>query len=177
MQLEDDERWYTWNEITGSDTFSTHDPDGDTLYGSDITVHSDFRGRAIAGPLYKARKKLLKTYNLKRMVAYGRIPGYQDHAGEMTPEECVSAVQRGKLKDSALTAHLKADYEPKRILFNYGQAGIYTPSDFSFPLEAKLAEAEPNIETVVISEIDLGSLNQQRHVGSVRPLQDLRTDL
>ncbi|HXV59680.1 MAG TPA: bifunctional GNAT family N-acetyltransferase/carbon-nitrogen hydrolase family protein [Vicinamibacteria bacterium] len=436
VQLEDDENWYTWNEITGSGTFSTHDPDGDTLYGSDIAVHPDFRGIGIAGQLYKARKKLLKTYNLKRMVAYGRIPGYQDYAGEMTPEEYVSAVQRGELKDSALSAHLKAGYEPKRILFdymsdrsslnyctviempnpdfrperrriatvpikrplrrirvcasqylmrriqswdefektvdffvdtadsyhshflvlpelftaqlfsilppgfddrqairelagmasqyrellssrardrnlyiiggshpiiredkvynvahvftpggqihtqdklhitrserqvwdvqpgkglklfdtprgrfavlvcydiefpelsrllagmgvevifvpfstdekksyfrvrycaqsravenyiyvvlsgnvgtlpavrpyliNYGQAGIYTPSDFSFPLEAKLAEAEPNIETVVISEIDLGSLNQQRHVGSVRPLQDRRTDL
>jgi hypothetical protein len=62
-------------------------------------------------------------------------------------------------------------------LINYGQAAVFTPSDFSFPLEAKLGEAEPNIETVVITDIDLGSLGQQRAVGSVRPLHDRRIDL
>jgi predicted amidohydrolase len=65
----------------------------------------------------------------------------------------------------------------RAYLLNYGQAAILTPSDFPFPLEAKLGEAEPNAETVVISDIDLTSLVQQRHVGSVRPLHDRRIDM
>ncbi len=50
---------------------------------------------------------------------------------------------------------------------NYGQAAVLTPSDFAFPLNAILAEAEPNTETVVISDLDLADLSQQRDMGSV----------
>ena len=38
----DDSQWYNYAEITGSGTFSTHNPSGDTLYGADIAVHPDF---------------------------------------------------------------------------------------------------------------------------------------
>ena len=31
VQLDDDAHWYTYEEITGGGTFSTHDPSGDTL--------------------------------------------------------------------------------------------------------------------------------------------------
>jgi hypothetical protein len=34
----DDEFWYDVDELTGAGTFSTHNPDGDTLYGADIAV-------------------------------------------------------------------------------------------------------------------------------------------
>ena len=33
VQLDDDNQLYTYNEITGSGSFSTHEPSGDTLYG------------------------------------------------------------------------------------------------------------------------------------------------
>ncbi len=39
------------------------------------------------------------------------------------------------------------------------------------------AEADPNVETVVIAELDLSNLAKQREVGSVRPLFDRRPDL
>ena len=48
VQLDDDEYGYTYQEITGSGTFSTHSYGGDTLYGADIAVHPDFRRRGIA---------------------------------------------------------------------------------------------------------------------------------
>ncbi len=119
VQLDDDTQWYTYNEITGSGTFSTHDPSGDTLYGADIAVHPDYRGRGVAAQLYVWRRKLLKRYNLRRMVAYGRLPGYQDYAGKITAQEYVDLVRRSELKDPALNAHLKAGYQVKRILFDY----------------------------------------------------------
>jgi hypothetical protein len=34
----------------------------------------------------------MKRYNLRRMVAYGRIPGYTEFAGKMTAEEYVQKV-------------------------------------------------------------------------------------
>lgn len=119
LQLDDDSPWYSYSEITGVGTFSTHNPSGDTLYGADIAVHPEYRGKGIAGKLYKERERLMKRLNLRRMVAGGRIPGYADHAGQMTPEEYVERVKRGELKDMALTAHLKAGYEVRGVHIDY----------------------------------------------------------
>ena len=114
VNLEED-FWYTVDEITGAGTFSTHNPSGDTLYGADIAVHPDYRRRGIATMLYERRKSLMKRHNLKRMIAYGRIPGYKDYAGKMTAEQYVDKVIRGEIKDSALNTHLKAGYRVKKV--------------------------------------------------------------
>ena len=111
----DDEFWYKVDEITGADTFSTHNPDGDTLYGADMAVHPDFRRKGVSVLLYKRRKSLLQKYNLKRMIAYGRIPGYTTYAGKMSADQYVKKVVNGELTDYALNAHLKAGYLVKKV--------------------------------------------------------------
>jgi predicted amidohydrolase len=65
----------------------------------------------------------------------------------------------------------------RSYLINYGQAAVYTPSDFAFPLEGTAALADPNAETVVIADLDLSALKMMREIGSVRPLYDRRPDL
>jgi predicted amidohydrolase len=65
----------------------------------------------------------------------------------------------------------------KNYLINYGQAAVFTPSDFAFPPSATAGEAEANVETVVITDLDLTSLVQQRELASVRHLYDRRADL
>jgi len=60
---------------------------------------------------------------------------------------------------------------------NYSQAAILAPSDFSFPEKGIEGMADPNVEAVVVSELALFALAQQRHVASVRPLHDRRSDL
>jgi len=114
----DDEDPYRYPELSGSGTFSPHTPAGDTLYGADIAVHPDYRGLAIAGELYKGRRSVLKKYNLRRMIAYGRIPGYPAYVDTLTPEEYVQQVIDGKIKDSALNAHLKAGYKVTKVVFD-----------------------------------------------------------
>ena len=119
VALDEDSPWYSYNEITGVGTFSTHNPHGDTLYGADIAVHPDYWGMSVAGKLYQGRKRIMKRYNLRCMVAGGRIPGYARHAGRISPEEYVEKVIRGELKDSALNAHLKAGYIVKGVHMDY----------------------------------------------------------
>ena len=114
----DDEDLYRYPELSGNGSFSPHTPSGDTLYGADIAVHPDYRGMAIAGELYKGRKSILKKYNLRRMIAYGRIPGYPAHMDKLTPEEYVQQVIDKKLKDSSLNAHLKAGYKVTKVVFD-----------------------------------------------------------
>ncbi len=119
VQLDDDSPWYSYDEITGGGTFTTHDPSGDTLYGTDIAVHPAYRGKGVAGRLYKARKQLLRRFNLRRMVAGGRIPGYEAVAGRYSPEEYVELVVSGELQDSSLNAHLKAGYKVRGVHMDY----------------------------------------------------------
>lgn len=117
--LDDSAAWYSFDEITGVGTFSTHDPSGDTLYGSDIAVVPTERGQGIANLLYRRRKLLLGRMNLRRMVAGGRIPGYAEVAHRLSPEEYVEAVAKGERKDSALSAHFKAGYKVRSVHYAY----------------------------------------------------------
>lgn len=111
----DDDYWYTVDEITGAGTFSVYNSAGDTLYGADIAVHPGYRRRGVATMLYERRKSLLKRFNLRRMIAYGRIPGYREHAGQMTADQYVQKVIDGELRDPALNTHLKAGYQVKKV--------------------------------------------------------------
>lgn len=58
------------------------------------------------------------------------------------------------------------------VFLNYGQACILTPSDFSFARDGVLAEGQPNLETMVIGELDLTSIRKSRENGTVLPLLD-----
>ena len=119
VHLGEESPWHSYSEITGNGTFSTHDPSGDTLYGADVAVHPDHRGKGLAGRIYEARKKILRRFNLRRMVAGGRIPGYKEHAGRMSAEEYVAKVTAGELSDPALNAHLKAGYRVQGVYHGY----------------------------------------------------------
>src|SRR5690606_27994556 len=60
---------------------------------------------------------------------------------------------------------------------NYAQSGIYTPSDFAFPPEAIAGECNPNLETVVIADLDLALLERTRKSGTVQNWKNRRNDL
>ena len=59
----------------------------------------------------------------------------------------------------------------------YSQSAVFSPSDFSFPHDAVIAEATPNTETMLVADLDLDLLKRLRRQGSVRNLQQRRKDL
>lgn len=59
----------------------------------------------------------------------------------------------------------------------YAQSGIFTPSDFVFSRDAIAAECTPNVETIVIHDLDLDLLRRQRMSGTTLNRQDRRRDL
>jgi predicted amidohydrolase/ribosomal protein S18 acetylase RimI-like enzyme len=59
----------------------------------------------------------------------------------------------------------------------YAQSAILTPSDFAFSRDAVGAECTPNIETVVVHDVDLAHLERFRRKGTVQNWRDRRSDL
>lgn len=58
------------------------------------------------------------------------------------------------------------------VSLNYGQAAIYTPSDFAFARDGILAEGIPNQETMVVAELNLATIVEGHESGTVLPLHD-----
>lgn len=59
----------------------------------------------------------------------------------------------------------------------FGQAAVFTPSDFAFPSNAVKGEATPNTEMTLIVNVDLNLLKELHHNGAVQTLKDRRKDL
>ena len=59
----------------------------------------------------------------------------------------------------------------------YAQSAVFSPSDFSFPHDAIMAETTPNTEMTLIVDLDLEKLTKLRNEGSVRNFLDRRRDL
>ncbi|MCH2548151.1 MAG: bifunctional GNAT family N-acetyltransferase/carbon-nitrogen hydrolase family protein [Alphaproteobacteria bacterium] len=111
---------HTWEEITGYGFASRHDPDGDYLYGMEVSVSKEFRGQRIGQRLYNARKTLCQEFDLKGIVFGGRIPGYgKKHKKVTSAEEYVSLVQEKKFRDPVLGFQLSNDFEVIGVLENY----------------------------------------------------------
>ncbi|MEN1968762.1 bifunctional GNAT family N-acetyltransferase/carbon-nitrogen hydrolase family protein [Lentibacillus sp. N15] len=60
---------------------------------------------------------------------------------------------------------------------NYAQSGIFMPIDYGSTDDGIIGEAAVNTETMVIGEVDLEAIRQNRLIGTVTPLKDRRDDL
>lgn len=110
---------HTYQMITGAYTFSTHDPNGDTLYGIEIFVSPEFRGLRLGRRLYEARKELCESLNLKSIIAGGRIPGYHEFADQLSPRQYIDKVKAKEIYDPTLTFQLSNDFHVRKVLKNY----------------------------------------------------------
>jgi predicted amidohydrolase/GNAT superfamily N-acetyltransferase len=110
---------HTYQQITGHYTFSTHNPKGDVLYGIEVFIDPNFRGRRLARRLYDARKALCEGLGLRAIVAGGRIPNYEKYAGELSPREYINKVKSREIYDPTLTFQLSNDFHVKKILRDY----------------------------------------------------------
>jgi len=60
---------------------------------------------------------------------------------------------------------------------HYGQASIITPSDFPFARDGIAAEGTPNLEQIVVADVNLDNLLKNRINGTTIPLYDKRHDV
>jgi len=110
---------HTWHDITAAGTFSTHTPDGFTLYGAEVFVDPALRGQRIGYNLYEGRRQLCRRLNLHRIIACGRLPGYGAVAHEMSVELYAKKVLWGDLTDPVLSFQLREGFRFCGIMSDY----------------------------------------------------------
>ncbi|MFV0438285.1 MAG: GNAT family N-acetyltransferase [Desulfopila sp.] len=113
---------HTYAQVTGNETYSTHDPEGDYLYGIEVIVDPDYQGMRLGRRLYDARKELAENLNLQGILLGGRIPGYHKHSDEMSPQQYVMAVKNREVYDSVLSFQMSNDFHVRNILKDYWAA-------------------------------------------------------
>lgn len=110
---------HTYLEMTANDTFDTHTPGGDTIYGLDVMVHPEYRGMRLARRMYDYRKELCEEKNLRGIVLGGRLPNYHKHHNELSAKEYIQKVKNKEIYDPVLTFQLSNDFHVKRLAKHY----------------------------------------------------------
>jgi predicted amidohydrolase/ribosomal protein S18 acetylase RimI-like enzyme len=110
---------HTYEEITGNGKFDTHNPEGDTLYGIDLFVHPEYRNMRLGRRLYDARKQLCENFNLRAIIAGGRIPGYRNYQDRLSPKQYIEEVKNKEIYDSVLSFQLANDFHVRKVLTRY----------------------------------------------------------
>jgi predicted amidohydrolase/ribosomal protein S18 acetylase RimI-like enzyme len=110
---------HTYQQVTGNFTFSTHNPQGDILYGIEIGVHPEYQGMKLGRRLYDARKEICEQLNLKAIVAGGRMPNYHKHMDKLSPKQYIEKVSYKEIYDPVLTFQLSNGFHVRKILTDY----------------------------------------------------------
>ncbi|MCW4126966.1 bifunctional GNAT family N-acetyltransferase/carbon-nitrogen hydrolase family protein [Prevotella copri] len=110
---------HTYAQVTGNETFNTHQPNGNILYGIEVFIHPDYRGLRLARRMYEYRKELCEKLNLKAIMFGGRIPNYHKYADKMRPKEYIEHVRNREIYDPVLTFQLSNDFHVRRVIRNY----------------------------------------------------------
>jgi len=111
--------WSDWREMSDDGNIRNHDPEGDTLYGIEIQVRPEFRGRRLSRRLYDARKDLCRRLNLSAMMIGGRIPGFAAVQHALTARQYVDEVVAKSRHDSVLTAQIANGFVLKQLIPDY----------------------------------------------------------
>lgn len=120
VKLNSDYETHTFGQATGNSMFTNHSPSiGDSLYGADVSVHPSFRRLGVASKLYRKRKELAISLNLRRIIAGGRLYNYCKYADKLSPEDYVKEILNKNLTDPVLSFQLRNGFKFIKILPNY----------------------------------------------------------
>jgi len=110
---------HTFADIIQGGWLTSHEPDGDWLYGADVGVSPAYRGRGIATALYAARQETVWRLGLKGQVTAGMISGYGAVKDRMPAAEYYQGVVEGRIKDPTLSMQLGVGFRPRALLASY----------------------------------------------------------
>lgn len=110
---------HTYEDIVDANDNVHNNKEGDALYGLDVVIAHTHRGIRLGRRLYDARKELCRQYNLRAILAGGRIPNYHQYQDKLSPAKYIHEVDQKRIYDPILTFQLSNDFQVKRLLKKY----------------------------------------------------------
>jgi 4-aminobutyrate aminotransferase / (S)-3-amino-2-methylpropionate transaminase / 5-aminovalerate transaminase len=110
---------HTFAEIIEGGWLTSHQPEGAWLYGADLSVRPEYRGRGLATALYAARQEVVWRLKLQGQVTAGMIPGYGPLKETMPAQQYYEDVLAGRIRDPTLSMQMNVGFEPRALLANY----------------------------------------------------------
>ena len=135
---------HTFDEIICGGFCTSHDSDGEWLYGIDMGTHPDYRGKGLARALYIARHETVKNLKLKGQYSVGMLSGYGEFVTTMTPEQYYKKLIDGELRDPTVSAQIKIGFEARGLVKDYlhdpvcGNCGV----TLILPANARIEDAD-----------------------------------
>lgn len=128
---------HQFKDIFDNGFLRTHQPSGNWLYGIDVGVLPQHRGKGIARALYRARQNSVYALSLAGQVTVGMLNGYHRFAATMSVATYYEQLLLKKLTDPTVSAQQKIGFEIKGLMSNYltdpacGNAGVLLVLDAS----------------------------------------------
>jgi len=119
LHFDFDDRRHTFADIIQGGWLTSHHPKGDWLYGADIGVHPEYRGRGLARALYAARQELVWTLGLKGQVTAGMMSGFGAVKHHMSAEVYYEGLVAGTINDPTLSMQRRVGFEFRALLKDY----------------------------------------------------------
>ena len=119
LHFDFDDRSHTFADIIQGGWLTSHDPEGDWLYGADIGVHPDYRRRGLAQALYAARQELVWVLALKGQVTAGMMSGFGAVKHQMSAEAYYDGLVAGTINDPTLSMQQRVGFEFRALLKDY----------------------------------------------------------
>jgi hypothetical protein len=109
----------SWAETTADGWCTTHDPNGDVLFGVDLTTASE-KPDGVAGSLLHAIARDIIRSDLRFGILGGRLPGYRKHSHLMTAAEySVARTRGGRYLDAQVRMYHRDGLEVLNVVPNY----------------------------------------------------------
>ena len=112
-------RPHTFYAISGGGRMTNHRPAGEWLYGLDMGIHPDYRGRGLSRLLYRARQQLVQRLGLRGQLTVGMINGYGAAGAGLSGEEYYRQWLAGERQDPTLTPQQKIGFRPVALIPDY----------------------------------------------------------
>lgn len=110
---------HTFAEVIEGGWLTSHNPQGEWLYGADIGTHPDFRGRGIARGLYAARQDTVQRLGLRGQVTVGMLRGYSVLTEPMALEAYYERVASGEHVDPTVSMQMHVGFEARGLIRDY----------------------------------------------------------
>ena len=127
LALED----HTFLDISEGLWMTSHEPEGAWLYGMDVGVHPNYRGRGLAREIYRARQETCRNLGLKGQITVGMPNGFLNYADKMSLDEYFDHILRGQIHDPTVSVQQRMGFELVRLIHNYlddpqcGNGGVF----------------------------------------------------